>query len=253
MTQTGSVLKRINQRFESLESLKKFLGAQYNTIKEYRSEFNQITTNSAVSLEEVSGETLTAMSASKALNVWQKTDQVGTDADATGTVEWMDATGVVTEATFALDHSDTTTHAALVDAVTTARHIRSFELDDLNCADEVLLGNVAGNEIFGVIKVGYHQCLKSKFMGRLNARTFIGEMRLTLSAVTAAVTLVCTFTPVGKSLSTTKQWTTVALENNWAPCIEIEPATEVSWTIADDNVAHPTATFEIAYIEGYNR
>lgn len=250
MTQSGSARTVFNSTVENYESLKKYAKFAGNNRKEYIRNIQQVTTASAVNLEEVSGETIAAMSANKTLNVWQKTDNVGTDGGATGTVEWMSATGVLTSATFTLDASDTTTHAALVSAVTTARHIRSFEMDSMDATDEVLLGNVAGDEIFAVIKAGHHQCLKSKFMGALSRRTFIGRIRATLSLLTANCVLVMTYTPLNETLPVTKRFELKPhLQNVFEPCIEIAAASEVSFTIIDDDVAHPTADVEITYLE----
>jgi hypothetical protein len=250
MTQSGYALAISNSKWEDYASLHKDMKGYVNRV-EYKREFAQVTTNGAVAIEEVSGETIAAMSASKVLEVWQKTDQVGTDGAAVGIVEWQTLAGLVTSATFALDGTATTTHAALVAAVTTGRHVRRFELTAINCADEVLIGNAAGTEVFGVIKVGYHQCLKSGFMGGLSRRSFIGKIKVHLSAVTAVVTLVCTYTPIGQTLSTTKTFITNSIEKTWEPALEIAAASAVSWTIIDDNAAHPTATMEFTYLEAY--
>jgi hypothetical protein len=175
----------IQRRWEDLPSLKAYLWGRVKvgTIKELVRELAQTTTNAAVELEEPSGETIHDIEdANKALEVWQKTDQAGTDKDAVGTVDWQVLNGTVTEATFALDHTNTTTHAPLVDAVTTARFLRSFKLTAINCADEVLIGNVAGTEIFGVIKVGYHHMLKTGLRAAPSRHTFFGGLHVELSS-----------------------------------------------------------------------
>lgn len=251
MTQSGFALKINKAKFEDYSSLKHNL-ASFNNVREHKRHFSQTCTNSAVNIEELSGETLAAMSASKTLNVWQKTDQVGTDGAATGKITWATLAGLKTDATFTLNAVDTTTHVAAVAAVTTARHIESFSLDSINCADEVLLGNVAGDEIFAVIKVGYHDCLKSRFMAGYGRKSFIGRIKVHLNIVTAVVTLVCTFTPYGQTQSTTKTFTTNSIEKTWEPALELASGTEVSWTIIDDNAAHPVATIDFDYVEAWN-
>jgi len=255
MTQSGFALELARNR-DQLGSLAPIIPAQNSSglshsYVEHLREFTQTCADAAAALEEVSGETIAAMSASKVLNVSEKTDQVGTDADATGVVKWQTATGVLTTATFALNHSNTTTHVALVAAVSTARYIRSLELDDINCADEVLLSNVGEDEIYGVIKVGFYQLLKSGFMAQpsATARTWIHTLRVSLDITTALTTLVCTFTPVGKSLSTTQTFRTKEAVKEWTIDLEVEPGTAVSWTIEDDNAAHPVATVQLSYIE----
>jgi hypothetical protein len=253
MTQIGHAITHTNRKYDSYESLKKNLGANlYKNVKEYERQVTQTTADAAANIEEVNSNTLTAMSASKALQVWEKTGHTAGNIDLAGTVEWQTLSGVVTAATFTTHHTDTTTHVALVAAVTTARHIRSFELTaaDISTHD-LLLGNVAGDEIFAVIKTGYHQCLKSKFMGGLGRRSFIGKITLELSVVTAVVTMVCTFTPVGATVSTTKTFISNSVSKTWEPCLEIAAGSEVSWTIEDDNAAHPVATFGITYVEAY--
>ena len=250
MTQSGYALKINNKKWEDYSSLKKVI-SHLTYVREHKREFAQTCADAAANLENVSGETLAAMSASKTLNIWQKTDQVGTDGAATGAITWATVAGVKTDATFTLNAAHTTTHVAAVAAVTTARHIESFTLDSINCADEVLLGNAAGNEIFAVIPVGYHQCLKSRFMATASRRSFIGRIRVHLSLETALVTLVCTFTPLGESLSTTKTFLTKTTDAVWEPCLELEPGTEVSWTIEDDNAAHPVATIDLTYLESW--
>jgi len=250
MTQSGFALKINNKKWEDYASLKKTI-SRLTYVREHRREFAQTTANAAASLENVSGETLAAMAASKTLNVWQKTDQVGTDGAETGKITWATVAGVKTDAIFTLNAVNTTTHVAAVAAVTTARYIESFEIDNLNCADEVLLGNVAGTEVFAVIPVGYHQCLKSGFMATAAHRSFIGRVQLHLSLETALVTLVCTFTPLGATQSTTKTFQSTSAFNTWEPCLELKPGTEVSWTIEDNNAAHPVANVDLIYVEAW--
>ncbi len=255
MTQLGHALD-IQRRWEDVASLKAYLWGRVKvgTIKELVRELAQTTTAAAVELEEPSGETIHDIEdANKALEVWQKTDQAGTDKDAVGTVEWQSSTGVITEATFALDHTNTTTHVPLVDAVTTARFLRSFKLTALNCADEVLIGNVAGSEIFGAIKVGYHHMLKTGLRAAPSRRTFFGGLHMELSLKTAAVTVVVTFTPAGETLTTTKNFKINTGDSvaDWDDWMEVEPGSDVHWTVIDDNVAHPVATVRVTYVEGY--
>jgi len=102
MVQIGHAID-VERRWEDLASLKTHLRAAHKgTIREYIRKVHQTTTNADVDVEELSGETLTAMGASKALEVWQKTDQKATDGLFTGTVEWQDVLGNVTAATFEL-------------------------------------------------------------------------------------------------------------------------------------------------------
>jgi len=252
MVQVGHQITQINKKFEDYSSLKKLL-SHYNHVKEDIREFSRTTTDAAASLEENSAETIDAMAANKVLEVWQKTDQVATDGGLTGTVIWSDATGLKTSATYTLNAVNTTTHAIIVAPSATARNIESFELDDTLCADEVIIGNNAGTEIFGVIKVAQFQMLKTKIITTIARRTFIGRVKIALSLVTALVSIVATFTPVGKSLSTTKTFLIkTETQKIWEPCIELEPGTVVSWTIEDDNAAHPVATFEVVYVEAWN-
>lgn len=249
MTQSGYVTKTSN-RWENYESLKKHL-QNYTNMNEFKREFAQTCADAAAAIEEVSGETINAMAASKALRVSSKTDQVGTDGAATGTVTWQDVNGTKTDATFTLNAVDTTTEVVTVAAVTTARFIESFALDAINCADEVLLSNAGVTEIFGVIKVGYHQMLKSGYMAAPSRRTFLASFRCQLSLVTALVSVVCTYTPLGETLSTTKTFLTKVTDKVWEPCIEVEPGSKITWTIEDDNAAHPVANCEFVYIEAW--
>ena len=252
MTQSGYAIKQTNKRFEDLESLKKNMGSFYHNVVEHIRHFSQTCADAAAALENVSGETIAAMS-DETLNIWQKTDQVGTDGVATGKITWSTGAGVKTSATFTLDDTDTTTHVVLVPASgAAADFIESIELDAIDCADEILVGNVAGAEIYAVIPVGYHQCLKSAFMAEADHRTFIAGISVNLNIVTAVVTLVCTFTPVGSALTTTKTFITQLADREWNPCIEVEPGTTITWTIEDDNAAHPVATVNIIYVEAYD-
>lgn len=252
MTQLGVALKRTNQRYESYETLKKNMSL-YNTVREHYREVIQTCTDAAANLEELSGETLAAMS-NETVIVYQKTDQVGTDGGATGKVTWATDAGVKTDATFTLNAVDTTTAVALVAATgAAADHIESFTLDSIDAADEVILGNGAKNEVYAVIKAGYHQCLKSKFMAGYGRRSFIGRLQVELNVASALVTLLCTYTPVGESVSTTKRFYTQKIEPAiWEPCFEVKAGTEVSWTIEDDNAAHPIAIVGITYLEAWN-
>jgi len=253
MVQTGIVLDLSNRQWEDIPSLKKHLRAiKKGTIREYKREINQLSTGSAVEVEELAGETLTAMSASKALQVWQKTDQVATDGEFIGIVEWQDVLGNVTEATFTLDGTNTSTHAPLVAAVTTARYVRSMYIQ-ADVADEILIGNVAGSEIFGVIKVGFHQLLKTGYKCPTNRDGYLGKIKMTIPAASdGTITLVITYTPKGQTLSTTKTLIigigdlAVELE----PCYQLQPASTVTMTIIDSATA-ATATVETTYIEGY--
>jgi hypothetical protein len=253
MTQVGHALE-ITRTRDALGWIKDIIPAT-NSSKlphgyvEHIREIPQVTTNTAATIEEVSGETIAAMSANKVLNASQKTDQVGTDGKATGVVKWQTSTGALTTATFTLNGSNTTTHVAMVAAVTTAQYIRSMSLDDLDCADEILLSNVDEDEIYGVIKLGYHQLLKSGLRAVPTYRTWIKSLKLDLSVVTAAVTIVCTFTPAGESLSVTKNFASKEITKSWDIGLEVEPGTDVSWTIVDDNAAHPTAVITIEYVE----
>jgi hypothetical protein len=253
MVQTGIVLDISNRKWEDIPTLKKHLRAvPKGTVREYIREIAQLSTGSAVLVEEVSGETIAAIAANKALQVWQKTDQVGTDGGFTGNVEWQDVLGNVTEATYTLDATNTTTHAPLVSAVTTARFVRSMNIQ-ADVADEILIGNVAGSEIFGVIKVGYHQLLKTGYMCPTNRDGYLGKIKMTIPAASdGTITLVITYTPKGETYSTTKTLIIgigdLAVE--WEPCYQLQPATSVTMTIVDSATA-ATATVETTYIEAY--
>jgi hypothetical protein len=252
MTQSGYAVKLDNKQWEDYESLKKNMGSYYDNIREYKREIPQTCADAAANIEEVSGETLAAMS-DETVIVYQKTDQVGTDGGATGTVTWATDAGVKTDATFTLDGTDTTTAVALVAATgAAADHIESFALDSINCADEVILGNSGKTEVYAVIKTGQFQCLKSKFMAGYGRRTFIGKLHVGLNLTTALVTLVCTFTPVGETLSTTKTFYLKSEPKTWEPVLEVAAGTEISWTIEDDNAAHPVANVELTYLEAWN-
>lgn len=251
MTQNGYAIQQLNQKYEDYSSLKKLL-SHFNNRIEYRREVPQTTADAAAALEEVSGETIDAMAASKVLNVGQKTDQVGTDGGETGKITWADILGNKTDATFTMSAVDSSTRVAVVAPVTTARFIESFSIDNLDAADEILLSNAAGSEIFAVIKVGQHQCIKSGFLAGLGRRSFIGRVKVHLSVVTAVVTLVATYYPLGSVQAVTKSFLTNSIDLTWEPCIELEPATKVTWTIEDDNAAHPVATVDIDYIEAWN-
>jgi hypothetical protein len=259
MVQSGHSLKLTNRRYESYESLKKNISG-YNTINEFVREFAQTCTNATVDVENPSGENIHDIEdANKVLEVWQKSDQKATDGTCTGIVEWQSSTGVVTSATWTFGGVgvNTTTHVALVAAVTTARFLRSFVCTNILCADEIVIGNAAGTEIFGVIPVGYHQCLKSGFRARyisatVECRSFLAKIKCHLNIVTAVVTIVITFTPKGYTLSTTKTFTTNSIEKSWEPCLEVAEGSDIHITIIDDNAAHPVATLELTYVEAYN-
>jgi len=252
MVQSGHALIQINQTFEDYSSLKKLLN-HYRRIQENIVEFSQTCTDTALDIQDKAGETINAMTANKVLEVWQKSDQVATDGGETGWLIWSDSTGLKTLATFTLDGTNTTTHAIIVAPCTTARNIEAFEMDALLATDEVLVGNNAGTEIFGAIKAATFQLLKTKTIARVSARTFIGRVKISLNIVTALVTVVATFTPVGKALTTTKTFLIkTESQKQWEPCIEVEPGTSITWTIKDDNVAHPVATIEVAIVEAWN-
>ena len=255
MVQVGHALDLSNRKWEDIPSLKKDLrAAKKGTIREYIRRISQTTTAGAVDVEELSGETLTAMSASKVLEVWQKTDQVGTDGGAAVVIEWQDVLGNVTEATSKLNAIATTTHTVLTATVATARAIRAFSLAALLAADEVLLGNHAGNEVFAVIKVGHYQCLKSKYMVATNRDSYLGKISLDLDAASAAiVTLTITYTPYGHVSSTTATLILAAGSTHaeWEPCLKLKAASVVSMTVIDNNAAHPIAIVTPYYIEAY--
>lgn len=252
MTQTGIALD-LQRKWEDIPSLKRHLsGVQKHTIREYIREVPQLTTGGAVEVEEVSGETINAMSASKVLNVSQKTDQVGTDANFVGTIEWQDVLGNVTEATFTLDGTDTSTGVAVVAAVATARYIRSASIQ-ADVADEVLITNVAKSEVFAVIKVGQHQVVKSGYMCPTNRDGYLGKITMDLPLVSdGAITLVVTYTPKGHTLSTTKTLVLPIGEHSvsWEPCYQLQPATKVTMTIVDAATA-ATVTTIAHFIEAY--
>jgi hypothetical protein len=251
MTQTGFALKLKRQHsWASYQDLfDKMEG--YTNRNVYKRQVEQTVANAAAALEEVSGETIHDITdASKALEVWQKTDQVATDGGIAGTVEWQTVTGAVTEATFTTSAVATTTHVPLVAAVTTARELRAFQFA-MAATDELLIGNAAGTEIFGVIKVGYHQLLKGSFMAATGRRSFLGKIKLTLNVATAVTTLIVTYTPVGETLAKTFTFATKDIETTWEPCLELAAASRVSMTINDDNAAHPVAKVDIEYLEAW--
>jgi hypothetical protein len=257
ITQIGHALQ-INRNRDQLGALATIIPAKNSSqmnfkYKEHIRELAQTCADAAASIENVTGNALTAMSASKALEVWEKTGHTAGNIDLPGTVEWQSVNGTLTSATFTTDHTDTTTHVALDAAVTTARHIRSFDLTSADISTHaLLLGNVAGTEIFASIPIGYHQLLKSGFMAQPSpAKTYIKSLQVDLNVITAVVTLVATFVPYGKTLSVTKQFTTQVASKSWEINLEIAAGTEVSWTIEDDNAAHPVAVVTISYVEAY--
>jgi hypothetical protein len=257
MTQVGHALQ-ITRNRDGLGSLAAIIPAFSSTgvnykYKEHIRELAQTCADAAASIENVTGNALTAMSASKALEAWEKTGHTAGNIDLPGTVEWQTVNGTLTSATFVTDHTDTTTHVPMVAAVTTARHIRSFDLTTANIGTHaLLLGNVAGSEIFASIAIGYHQLLKTGFMAQPSpAKTYIKSLQVDLNVITAIVTLVATFVPYGATLSVTKQFTTQVASKYWDINLEIAAGTEVSWTIEDDNAAHPVAVVTVSYVEAY--
>lgn len=125
-------------------------------------------------------------------------------------------------------------------------------MDDMEATDEILVSNVAGDELYAVIKAASHQLLKSKFMAAKDRRAFLARIKLHLSIVTSVVTLAVTYTPKGETLPVIKNFRSNSIEKTWEPLVELEEATEVSMTIIDDNEAHPVATVELTYVEAYN-
>jgi hypothetical protein len=255
MVQVGHALD-VQRRWEDLASLKQYLQHHFKTVREYIRRVSQVTTDAVVDeVEEKSGETITAIAANKVFEIWQKTDQKATDGTFTGTVEWQDINGDVTVATFALGGVgvDSTTHVPLVAAVTTARALRSYQISGL-CADEFLIGNAAGTEIYGVIKVGYYQTLKTGFKVATARHGYLAKVTLDLAVASAAVvTAVVTYTPLGHVSSTTETIVLAAGQTKieWEPCLELKAASTVAISIEDNNAAHPTAIVTAHYVEAY--
>jgi hypothetical protein len=255
MTQVGHTIQ-IARKWESVESLKKHLHSVMNTsrlpyvVKELIAEFPQTTTDAVASLEEVAGETIAAMSASKVLNAATKAD-VEADRSQAGTVEWQSATGALTTATFTTHAENSSTRVAMVAPVSTARFIRSVSFAKDLGAQDLVISNAGGDEIFAAIKTGQHQLLKANLRAVPTYRTFIGSLKVDLTLTTAVVTLVCTFTPVGETLSVTKTFTTKEPTKTWEIALEVAAGTDITWTIEDDNAAHPVATTTITYVEAY--
>lgn len=249
MTQVGYSIELSNRKFEDYPSLKKNM-TNYNYVIEHVREIPQVTTNTATVVEEVSGETLTALSSNKTLYIKTAAD-VAADRDKTAIVKWQDSTGAVSSKTIKTNASNSSTATAL--SVTTARFIRSVEFEKDLGAEDLFICNSNGAEIYAVIKAGYHQCLKSGFMAQPSpVRSFLGRIKCHLSETTAVVTIAVTFTPAGSTLSTVKSFSTNSIERVWDPCIELAAESEVSITIVDDNAAHPTANLEIIYLEAYD-
>lgn len=253
MTQAGIALDFTNRKWEDIPSLKRHLrAAQKGTIREYVREVPQLTTDSAVEVEEKAGETIDAMAANKVLNVWTAAD-VAADRNKSGTIEWQDVNGDVTEATFTTDASNSSTKVAVVSPVTTARYIRSVSFEQNLGAQDLLVGNVAGDEIFAAIKTGQHQLLKTGYMCPTTREGYLGAIEMELPVASdGAITLVVTYTPYGHTISTTKTIILKAGENyiKWEPCYRLAAATKVTMTI-QDAATEATVTVIAKYIEAY--
>lgn len=253
MTQSGIAIDIANRKWEDIPSLKKYLrSVPKRTIREYIREVPQLTTGSAVEVEEKAGETIDAMTASKVLNAWTAAD-VEADRAQAGTVEWQDVNGNVTEATFTTNAENSSTKVVMVSAVSTARYIRSVSFAKDLGAQDLLIGNVAGNEIFAAIKTGQHQCLKTGYMCPTNRDGYLGSIEMFLPLVSdGAITLVVTYTPYGHTIATTKTLVLPIGDHSvkWEPCYQLQPATKVTMTI-QDAATEATVTTICKYVEAY--
>lgn len=246
MTQIGEATINVDN-YGGYDELKAQLGAFY----EYVRTIDQTSTGSAVELEEAGGETITIPAADKTLRVVQKTDQVGTDGGATGVIVTKTSAGVASTSTFTLNAADTTTAVPAVPAVTTHRRLAKFALDDINAADEIILTNVAEDEVYGVIKVGHHQWLGSRYTAHPTKKSYLGKIHAVGDAVAYYVTVVVEYTPKGETLpvSVKRNIDSVNKSFVWEFNRELEPNTDVIITIVDDTSHHYLCHFSVYYLE----
>ena len=196
----------------------------------------------------------TALGGVGRLYVGQKTDQVSTDGEATGTGQYLTPWGVLQDAYWQLDATDTTTVMAvykdsgLTVPVNDFYRWRTNVMDDIVCADEVLFGNSDLSVIYGAIKVASDILITTRFMAQADYESYLISICATQTVATNIATkLTITHTPPDRLTAVT---CTVAIPNNasveYVPVLSIPEATELSMTIIGNLTNN---LFNIIYLE----
>jgi hypothetical protein len=234
--------------FEDLESLKKYLRANYANVKTLEFSHAQTTTAAAVELMEQSGETVAFTAANATIQVWQKTNQAA-DVGKVISFQYVTSAGGMTAGSATLA-ADTTTKTACVPAVTNFFRLVPGTLRTTGLvADEVMIGIAAGT-VHGVIKVGCWQDAISRFYAPASTvRCFLARVEAK-GAHTNPSTYTITLTRKGDTLQTvhSKDDLISTRWDSFDPCWELEPLTDMTITIlknADADHALLTLRYKI--------
>lgn len=116
-------------------------------------------------------------------------------------------------------------------------------------ADKVV-GTVVLDTFYGVIEEGNFESIHSAFFTQKSPRhAYVGKIEFEKSDATTVITVVMTCTYLGDPASHTETWAFNTSQATWDIHRELEPLTECSFTIADDNAAHPNVHMRTAMVE----
>lgn len=143
------------------------------------------------------------------VTISQKTNQVGSNGDVSGSLEYVTPWGEVKTAKFTTDASDTSVEVkpTISDiSVKDFYRLRDFSFD-MAATDELLLSSIGVDTIYGVIKATYDTAIFTRYRcpsGDYTYESWIGKIKGNIS--TANVVLSVTYIPYGKVAEVTMNY-----------------------------------------------
>lgn len=211
----------------------------------------QTAADAAAEIQEAGGLTITHLSAKADLEVWSETDH----ADAQGlavTGEYVDENGLIVEISGTLNAVDSTASEKIITAEFLDLRSAIIATAQDGDAGYIAFGNNAKNAWYGMIEQGNLYSIHSRHRTITNRRTFLSEIELTKNGETAVTSIHVTYTPKATEEEVIRNFHTIRAYElfNKTP-IELLENTIVSFTIEDDNAAHPVCDINIKIIEAY--
>jgi len=126
---------------------------------------------------------------------------------------------------------------------------RTFEMDNA-AIDECRICNAAKDAIYAAIEVANYECFDTRFMalGSAYGKSYFGELICSSTIITDVMTVSITYTAKDRN-PTTVEHDFFVNELNIIPPFELEPLSEVTIKIKDQNVAHGNVNVFAKYLD----
>jgi hypothetical protein len=257
--------------YEDLASLKKFLRRVYN-LNEFRFYYTVATggAGASVELEEKTGTTVTRLTTGNEAQVYIRAHTNDNDYDTHSiTLEAINEAGTILGPTTTLfNTTDSTTEVAVsgmtdyyrtrtMTSTITPKAGHTFSIGDADHANDG-----TGTDLWGVIEEGNLSSIHSRYYAPATSasgntmRSFLAHMDWHYVGATAAAnlefaTLTVTLTPKDLDYQTTMTLRAdVGDYHHWEDPIELKPATEVTFTVADDSAVGGNFSLFTTILEG---